>query len=99
MPVGQVLVGHPAGHVGHDDGALALDVEGVPDGAVLLLAGHVPDVEPDGAAAGVEDQVVHLDAEGGHVLLLQLASKMPLQQNCPKSALNLKYALWWKYFF
>ena len=30
MPVGHVLVGHPAGHVEHDDGALALDVVAVP---------------------------------------------------------------------
>ena len=30
VPVGHVLVGHPAGHVEHDDGALALDVVAVP---------------------------------------------------------------------
>ena len=39
-----------------------------PESAELLLAGGVPDVEPDGAAVGVEDQGVNLpdNVKRGH---------------------------------
>ena len=47
MPVGDVFVGNPGGDVKHDDGALALDVIAVAEPAKFLLAGRVPNVEPE----------------------------------------------------
>ena len=43
VPVGDILVGDPAGHIKHDDGALALDVVSISQSAKLLLASSVPD--------------------------------------------------------
>ena len=60
VPVGDVLVGDSAGHVEHDDGALALDVVSISQSSELLLASSVPDVEPDGASVGVEHQGMNL---------------------------------------
>jgi hypothetical protein len=46
----------------------------------FLLAGGVPHVEADGTVVGVEDHGVHLDTEGGDVLLLELTSEMSLDE-------------------
>lgn len=67
MPIGDVLVGDPAGDVEHDDAALALDVVDVTQASKLFLAGGVPDVEDDRAAVGVEEQGTDLDTDGGYV--------------------------------
>lgn len=80
VPVGDVLVGDAGGDVEHDDGALALDVVSVAEAAELLLSGGVPNVELDGAAVGVEDEGVDLDAEGGDVLLLELTGQVTLDE-------------------
>ncbi|GIX62647.1 DNA mismatch repair protein MLH, putative [Babesia caballi] len=80
VPVGDVAVGDAAGHVEHDDGALALDVVAVTEPAVLLLARRVPRVELDATAVGAELQRVNLDTEGRDVLLFELPGKMALDQ-------------------
>lgn len=80
MPVRHVLVRDARRHVEHDDGALALDVVAVAQAAELLLASGVPDVEADRSAIGVEDERVHLDAQRGHVLLLELAGHVALDE-------------------
>ena len=65
MPVGDVLVGDSAGHVEHDDGALAVDVVAIAEAAELLLARGVPAVEADGTAVGVKLEGVNRHADGG----------------------------------
>lgn len=47
MPVGDVLVCDPGGHVEHDDTTLAIDVVSITETTELLLAGGVPDIEGD----------------------------------------------------
>ena len=45
VPVGNVLVGNPRGHIEHDDAALAVDIVTISQSSELLLAGSIPDVE------------------------------------------------------
>ena len=73
VPVGHVLVGHSGSDVEHDDSALALDVVAVTETSELLLAGCVPNVEPDLATVGVEHQRMDFYAQSGHILLFELA--------------------------
>ena len=80
VPVGDVLVGDPGGDVEHHDGALALDVVAVTETAELLLTGGVPNIEPDWSSVGVEHEGMDFDAEGGDVLLLELAGQVPLHE-------------------
>lgn len=80
MPVGDVLVGDTAGHVEHDDAALALDVVDVTETAKLFLAGSVPDVEDDGAAVGVEQEGTDLNTHGGNILFLKLTRQVALHK-------------------
>ena len=65
VPVGHVLVGDAAGHVEHDDAALALDVVDVTETTKLFLAGRVPDVEDYRTAVGVEKEGADLDSNSG----------------------------------
>ena len=80
VPVGDVLVGDTRGHVEHDDTALALNVVTIAETTELLLSCSVPDVEADGTEVGVELERVHLDTEGGDVLLLELSSQVALDE-------------------
>ena len=57
-----------------------LDVIAIPKSSEFLLAGGVPDVEPDGSPVRVEDQGMHLNAQGRHVLLLELAGQVALHE-------------------
>ena len=78
VPVGHVLVCDTRGHIKHDDTALALDVVAIAQTTELLLAGRVPHVEHNRAKVGVELQRVHLDTQGGNVLLLKLTRQVTL---------------------
>mmetsp|Transcript_6965 Transcript_6965/g.28358 ORF Transcript_6965/g.28358 Transcript_6965/m.28358 type:complete len:284 (-) Transcript_6965:50-901(-) len=80
VPRGHVLVGGAGGHVEHDDGALAVDVVAVAEAAELLLARGVPAVEADGTAVGVKLEGVNRHADGGKVLLLELAGQVTLDE-------------------
>ena len=65
MPVGDILVRDPGGHVEHDDSTLSLDIISITETTELLLAGSVPDVEADGTEVGGERKRVDLDTECG----------------------------------
>mmetsp|Transcript_313 Transcript_313/g.1224 ORF Transcript_313/g.1224 Transcript_313/m.1224 type:complete len:236 (+) Transcript_313:948-1655(+) len=80
VPRGHVLVGGAGGHVEHDDGALAVDVVAIAEAAELLLARGVPAVEADGTAVGVKLEGVNRHADGGKVLLLELAGQVTLDE-------------------
>ena len=49
-----------------------MDVVAIAQAPELLLAGRVPHVELDGSSVGMEDERVHLHAQGGYILLLKL---------------------------
>lgn len=57
---------------------MGLDVVAIRQAPEPLLAGCVPHVEPDGSSVGRKDQQVHLHAQGGYGLLLELASRVAL---------------------
>lgn len=80
MPVGHVLVRDTRGNIEHDDGTLALNVVAIAQPAELLLASGIPHIETDGATIGMEDQWMHLHAQCGHVLLLELTGHVPLDK-------------------
>lgn len=80
MPVRYVLVRDARRDVEHHNGALSLDVVAVAQTTELLLAGGVPHIEADRTAIGVEYERVHLDAQRGHVPLLELASHVSLDK-------------------
>ena len=96
MPVGDVLVCDTRGNIEHDDTALAVDVVAVTETTELLLSRGIPDVEADGAQVGVELERVHLDTEGGDVLLLELTSQVTLDEGGLWQTWSV-FALW-KYF-
>jgi hypothetical protein len=47
VPVGNVLVRDPGGHVKHDDTALAVDVISITKSTELLLTSSIPNIELD----------------------------------------------------
>jgi hypothetical protein len=49
VPVGDILVRDPRGHIKHDDATLTVDVVAITETTELLLAGGIPDIELDGA--------------------------------------------------
>jgi len=81
VPVGHILVRDARGNIEHDDTALALDVVAITETTKLLLPGSVPDVEADCAKVGGEGQRVHLDTEGGDVLLLEFTRQVALDES------------------
>ena len=50
-----------------------LDIISISKSSEFLLTGRVPDVEPDGATIGVENDGMHFHAQGRNVFLLELA--------------------------
>merc|ERR1719333_154434 len=86
VPVWHVLVSHTRGHIKHDDGTLSLNVVTIPESSKLLLASSVPDVETDCSSVGMEHQGVDLDSESGHILFLELTSKMSLDKSSLSSS-------------
>lgn len=65
MPVGDILICDPRGHVEHNDTTLPLDVISVTESTKLLLSGGIPNVEADGTKVGVELEGVDFNTESG----------------------------------
>lgn len=63
VPVRNVLIRDPGGHVEHDDTALSLDVITIPKTAELFLSCGIPDVEADGTEVGEEVERVDFHTE------------------------------------
>lgn len=63
MPVRDVLVRDPGGHVEHDNAALALNVVAVSETTEFLLPCGIPHVEADSAEVGEECERVDLHSQ------------------------------------
>jgi hypothetical protein len=65
VPVGDVFIGNPRGHIKHDDTRLALDIISITEATKLLLSGCVPYIETYGAIVGGERERMNFHTEGG----------------------------------
>jgi hypothetical protein len=65
MPGWNVLVCQAGSDIKHDDGTLPMDVVSISKTAKLLLAGSIPAVEPQPAAACGEIKRMNLHTDGG----------------------------------
>lgn len=63
MPVGDVLVCDPRGHIEHDDATLSLDIISISETTEFLLASRIPHVEGQITEIGVEFEWVDFDTE------------------------------------
>lgn len=63
VPIGDVFVGDPRGHVEHNDAALPLDIITIPQTTKFFLPSGVPNVETDVAKVCMERQRVYLYSE------------------------------------
>ena len=79
-PLGEVVVGVPAGEVEDYEGAGCPLVVGMGDGPEAFLAGGVPDLGLHGAAIDADGLGCELDPDGGLRLLRELVCRKSRQQ-------------------
>lgn len=63
MPVRDVFVRDPCGHVEHDNTTLPLNVVAVAEATELFLSSCIPDIEADRPVVGGERERVHLNTK------------------------------------
>ena len=81
VPIWDIFVRDTGRDVEHDDRALALNIVTVTKASEFLLTCGIPNVEPDGATVGMENQRMDFNSQCCNIFLLEFTGQMAFDES------------------